>query len=164
MAERSHRREQSFDRFTRDVAHDEYDARAGIGILPALERHRRMKNMLRSLQHHWAALAGHVDDTFHPQKIPRTPWSQGRPRGVEPIPGERRVKPQTESMNGGVVCSRPRHDALAEKAALLRLTRLGLNRIEPAVQLLGARCNALRTDIVQERRIELAIDGRRDER
>ena len=41
----------------------------GSVSLPALERHRRMKNMLRSLQHHGAALAGHVDDTFHPQQI-----------------------------------------------------------------------------------------------
>ena len=42
--------------------------------------------------------------------------------------------------------------------------RLGRNRIEPAAQLLGTCRNALRTDVVQQRRIELAVDRHRDER
>src|SRR5438270_14029532 len=43
--------EQRFDRFARDIAYDEYDARSRISIAVILEHHRRVKNVLCALQH-----------------------------------------------------------------------------------------------------------------
>src|SRR2546430_17235097 len=95
-AERSHRHKQRLDRFTRNIAHDEDDARARIGVLSMLERDRRMKHMLRALQHHGATLARQLEDTFHAQEIRAAQRSQRLEGRVQFFPGERLVEPKTE--------------------------------------------------------------------
>src|SRR5207253_7756452 len=118
------------DRFTRNIAHDEDDARARIGVLPMLERHRRMKQVLRSLQHDGTAFTYHVNDTLDAQQIRTTQRSERLQRRIQLLPGEWLVEPQTERIDGGVVRYGPRRDPPTKQSALLFALRFRRGRIE----------------------------------
>src|SRR5215472_5771046 len=92
-SERFHRSEQPFDRFASNVAHDEYDARTRVGVVTRLERHRRMENVLRSLQNDRARLPFHVHNTLDSQQVWSPQLSERLQYRVQTFQLERRIEP-----------------------------------------------------------------------
>src|SRR5438045_5471109 len=78
-----YRTEQCIDRFAGDITDDEQDPRTRI-TATAFERHGRMKEVLRALQHHRPALAFDVDDALDPQEVRPAQLTERLERRVQP--------------------------------------------------------------------------------
>ena len=59
----------SLDRGAVKVTHDEYQARAPVGVWPCGEGGRRMEEVMHALDYHWLVLTAHIEKPFHPQQV-----------------------------------------------------------------------------------------------
>src|SRR5204862_1135611 len=116
----------------------------------AREGHRRMKEVLRALEHDRAALAFDADDALDPQQVRPAQLTERLERRVQPVPGERFIEPQAKRMNRGVVASE-------RFSSASRIARAGRRQgTEPAIELVVWRMNRARTDVREPHRIKIA--------
>ena len=93
------RREQPLDLRLRQIARDEDEAGAAVGIGPVFQLDRAVRDVLYGVHHDGAAAAFDRDKTFDPQQIGAAQPRQDRHRLLEDRPGQGPLEKQRKAVD-----------------------------------------------------------------
>jgi hypothetical protein len=86
-----------------DIAGDEDDARAPIGVRPGVQLYRRVKNVMYAVNSDRRIFADQIEDAFHPQQVRACVPAQPRQPGRKRVPGQRLVADQAAALNAAAM-------------------------------------------------------------